>query len=239
MMGLEGSLLLPKEPSPTPSEIDRDLALFPPSPPESEEIQHIEYKAALPQPDQINGTIALCWAICCYWVMNMNLSPIMMGSTNDLMTPIAAMAEHQASLPLPITVSEYNAIAHLTYISAFTDLVEPYLAHVVTVEDKPPSLLQCMASVTPSPSHISISSGEDETDHPGGEWMVYDGNNPKHYAVIFINERNEEEVAKYIWYMSVGDDMHLQGQWSKTTPLYAVPLHARPFSIANFWLSGL
>src|SRR5947208_15535736 len=69
--------------------------------------------------------------------------------------------------------------------------------------------------------------------------MLYDGSNPKHYALIFINKKNEEEVAKYIRYLSVGDDMHLQGRRSKNTPLYAVPLHARAFSIANFWQSGL
>jgi hypothetical protein len=38
IMGLEGSLLPPDEPSSTPSEIDRDLTCFPSSPPESEEI---------------------------------------------------------------------------------------------------------------------------------------------------------------------------------------------------------
>jgi hypothetical protein len=43
------------------------------------------------------------------------------------MIPIRAMAEHQVNMPLPITVSKYNAIAHLTYVSAFTDLIEPYL----------------------------------------------------------------------------------------------------------------
>jgi hypothetical protein len=69
--------------------------------------------------------------------------------------------------------------------------------------------------------------------------MTYDGNNPKHYALIFINEWNEEEVTKYIRYVSVRDDMHLQGRRSKNTPLYAAPLHAQPFSIANFWNSGL
>jgi hypothetical protein len=68
-----------------------------------------------------------------------------------------------------------------------------------------------MMTPTPSPSHISISSEEDETDHPGDKWMLYNGSNPKHYALVFINEQNKEEVAKYIRYMSVGDDMHLQG----------------------------
>jgi hypothetical protein len=171
--------------------------------------------------------------------MNNPLPHIMKRSTDALMIVIETMAEHQVSLPLPITVEEYNAIAHLTYISALTDLIEPYLAQVIQLEDEPPSLLQHITSAAPSPSHISISSDEDETDHPGGEWMLYDGSNPKHYVLVFINEQNEEEVAKYIRYLSVGDDMHLQGRQSKNTPLYAVPLHARAFSIANFWRSGL
>jgi hypothetical protein len=74
--------------------------------------------------------------------MNVDLSPIMTRSTNNLMIPITAMAEHQANLPLPITVGEYNAIAHLMYVSTFTDLIEPYLARAVMMEDELPSLLQ-------------------------------------------------------------------------------------------------
>jgi hypothetical protein len=144
--------------------------------------------------------------------MNEHLSLIMTRSTNDLMIPIETMAKHRASLPLPITIGEYNAIAHLTYILAFTDLIEPYLADAVKMEDEPPSLLQRITSAAPSPSHISISSDEEETDHPGDEWMLYNRKNPKHYPMVFINEQNEEEVAKYIQYVSVGDDMHLQGQ---------------------------
>jgi hypothetical protein len=171
MSGLEEDLLPASEPSPTPSEIDRDLAQFPPSPPESTaEAQHVELKAALPPNEQINGTITLCQAIRRYRVMsNGSPSPIMMRCTDHLMIPIETMAEHRASLPLPITIGEYNAIAHLIYISAFTDLIEPYLAHAVMMENEPPSLLQCMASATPSPSYISITSDEDDTDHPGDE----------------------------------------------------------------------
>jgi hypothetical protein len=63
MSGPEGDLLPPPEPSPTPTEIDRDLARFPPSPPESEEIQHVELESSIPPREQINGTIALCRAI--------------------------------------------------------------------------------------------------------------------------------------------------------------------------------
>jgi hypothetical protein len=141
MSGPEGDLLPTSEPSPTPSEVNRDLARFPPSPPESENAQHIEYEVAMPQESQIKGTIALCRAIRRYQAMNTTHSPIMMRCTANIMIPITTMAEHQVGMALPITVAEYNAIAHLTYISAFTDLIEPYLAHTVSMEDEPPSLL--------------------------------------------------------------------------------------------------
>jgi hypothetical protein len=165
--------------------------------------------------------------------MNVELSLIMKRSTDDLMIPITTMSEHSADLPLPITVGEYNAIAHLTYISVFTDLIEPYLVKAVKQEDEPPSLLQRIMS--PASSHISISSDKDDTNHPGDGWMLYNGKNPKHYPLVFINKQNEEEIMKYIRYTSVGDDMYLQGRRSKNTPLYAIPLHACALSIANFW----
>jgi hypothetical protein len=151
------------------------------------------------------------------------------------MVPIQAMSEHSIDLPLPITLGEYNAITHLTYITAFTDHIEPYIDGQML--ETPTILLQCIAT----PSHISVSSDskDDETDHPGGEWMLYNSSNPKHYTLIFINEQNEEEMAKYIRYLSIGDNTHLQGRWSKATPLYAIPLYARAFSIANFFRLGI
>jgi hypothetical protein len=69
----------------------------------------MEYEAALPQNEQVRGTIALCRAIRRHQAMNTNHSPIMTRSTANIMIPIHAMADHQADLPL-VTVSEYNAI---------------------------------------------------------------------------------------------------------------------------------
>jgi hypothetical protein len=147
-------------------------------------IQHIKLEAVVPPPDQINRTITLCYTICCYRAINRHLPAIMARSTNDLIIPITTMSKHHVDLPLPITVGEYNAIAHLTYISAFTDLIETYLVNAVKQEDEPPSLLQHITSAAPSPSHIFISSDDDEMDHPEGEWMLYDGKNPKHYVKV-------------------------------------------------------
>ena len=53
-------------PSPTPSQINADLACFPPSPADSEAVRYQVMEATTPPLDQINGTIALCKAILCY-----------------------------------------------------------------------------------------------------------------------------------------------------------------------------
>ena len=130
---------------------------------------------------------------------------------------IRAMANHNDSIPLPITNQEYNRIAHLTYISSFTDAIEPYLIE----NEQPKTLLKRLTT----PSHISVSN-EEESIHPGEGWYEYDARNPKHYPLIFINEDRREEVARYIKYLLVGDGIVLQGRHTKHTPTYGAPLHA-------------
>jgi hypothetical protein len=190
-------------------------------------------EAIFPPKDQINGTITLCCAILRYQQWHLELLKEMTDWTEHLMVSIQAMSKHSADTPLPITLGEYNAIAHLTYIPTFTDLIKPYIA--VTMEETPPTLLQHLST----PSHIFISSDEDKTNHPGDDWMLYDPTNSKHYMFVFINEDNKEEIAKYICYVSIRDRVHLQGRRSKKTPLYTIPLHAYAFSNANFFRLGL
>ena len=231
MSGFEGAVIHyeSNSPSPTPSQIDTDLACFPPSLADSEVVHYQVMEATTPPPDQINGTIALCKAILRYRQVHPKLSEFMEACTGDLMISITAMSNADATRPLPIANGEYNRIAHLTYVSAFTDKIEPYLEDAIREIGPPPTLLQCIST----PSHISVTDSEEETDHPGQGWIEYNTTNPKHYPLVFINEANEEEVAKYIQYHDVDDGVHLQGRRSKYSPLYAVPLHAHAFSIAN------
>ena len=124
--------------TPTPSEIKEDLSCFPPSPPEIEGVRVIVFEAANPSQSQINATIALCKAIISYKVANPEANDHVYVVTEVLNTFIKAMAEHDVSVPLPITHQEYNHIAHLTYISSFTDDIAPYLVE----ELKPKTLLE-------------------------------------------------------------------------------------------------
>ena len=152
--------------SPTPNEIEKDLSHFPPSPPD--EIKGIRvqvFEATLPPRSQINATIALCKAIISYKEDNPMADDHIYVVTEGLDTFIKVMAEHNKSVPLSITHQEYNCIAHLTYISSFTDAIKPYF-----IENKQPKTL--LERLT-TPSHVSISDDE-ELVHSGEGWHEYD-----------------------------------------------------------------
>ena len=154
----------PASPSPTPFQNNDNLAQFPVSPPDSEVVHHqIIEDMALP-PDQINGTAALCQAILHYQQSYLELLEFMEACMGDLMISIMAMSDTDTTCPLSITNGKYNCIAHLTYISAFIDKIEPYLKDAVREVGPPPTLLQHIIT----PSHISVTdSKEENTDHPG------------------------------------------------------------------------
>ena len=117
----------PASPSPTPSQINANLAQFPPSSANSEAIHYQIIEDTAPPLDQINGTIALYKAILQYHQSHPELSEFMEACTGDLMISITAMSNANVAKPLPITNREYNHIAHLTYVSAFMDKIAPYL----------------------------------------------------------------------------------------------------------------
>ena len=140
MSGFEGAVnhYETNSPSPTPSQIDADLAHFPPSPADSEVVRYQIMEATAPPPDQINSTIVLCKAILQYCQRNPELSEFMEACTGDLMISITAMSNADVTRPLPITNGKYNCIAHLTYVSAFTDKIEPYLEDTIKEIGPPP-----------------------------------------------------------------------------------------------------
>ena len=148
--------------------------------------------------------------------------------TDDIMVPILAMKETNSSLPLPITNAGYNRIVHLTYISAFTDKIKEYI-DLAMQDAHPPSLLERITTptyVSATPTHISVSSSDEEDpNHPGEDWIKFDINNMKHYPLIFINEDGREELAQYIQYLNLEDGVTLQGRRMKYTPIYGTLLH--------------
>ena len=200
-------------PTSTPSEVEADLARFPPSPPESNNLQVEIQESTHPPHSQIDATVALCKAIF-YYKRDHPDNEQMNAWTNDIMVPILAMKETNSTLPLPITNVEYNRIVHLTYISTFTDKIEEYI-DLAMQDARPPSLLECISTPTHAsapPTDVSVSnSDKEDPNHPGEDWIKFDINNTKHYPLVFINEDGKEELAQYIRYLNLGDGVMLQG----------------------------
>jgi hypothetical protein len=93
-----------------------------------------------------------------------------------------------------------------------------------------------------TPSQLSVVNAsaqtEEDADHPGDNWMIYNSTNPHHYQLLFSNELGQAEVAKYICYTSVGDGMAIQGCCKKGDPVHSITLHACPYPHPNFHSSG-
>src|SRR5437588_1171075 len=93
----------------------------------------------------------------------------------------------------PCSLESYNQIVHLAWVPHFVDLINPYCE---SPTDEAPKLLVA------TPSQLSVVNAsaqtEEDTDHPGNDWMLYDSTNPGHYQLLFSNKLGQAEIAKYI-----------------------------------------
>jgi hypothetical protein len=122
--------------------------------------------------------------------------------TDDLVPAIIALSYATSLEEPPCSLESYNQIIHLTWVPTFVDLINPYRE---SPTDEAPMLLVA------TPSQLSVVEAsaqiEEDTDHPGDDWMLYNSTNPAHYQLLFSNELGQAEVAKYIRYISVRDGM--------------------------------
>jgi hypothetical protein len=180
--------------------------------------------------EQVEGVAYLCWAILCYRQANPLLSDAMRTWTNDLLPAITSLSYAMGQEEPLCAPSKYNEIVHLAWVPSFVNLINPYYKSPI---DEAPMLL-----VT-TPSQLSIiDTGiqvEEDTDHPGDNWMLFDSTNQGHYQLIFSNKQGQAEVAKYIYYISVRDGMAIQGCHKKGNPIYGMALHTYAYPNPNFY----
>jgi hypothetical protein len=119
-------------------------------------------------------------------------------------------------------------------VPAFVDHINPY--HESPTDEAPMLLVATSSQVS------IVDAGaqtEEDIDHPGGDWMLYNSTNPAHYQLLFSNKLGQAEVAKYIRYISVGDGMVVQGCHKKGDPVYGMALHTCTFPYPNFHSPGI
>jgi hypothetical protein len=80
---------------------------------------------------------------------------------------------------------------------------------------------------------------EEDADHSGNNWIIYDSTNQGHYQLLFSNEQGQAEVAKYICYISVKDSIAVQGCHKKGNPIYGMTLHTHAYPHPNFHALGI
>jgi hypothetical protein len=134
----------------------------------------------------------------------------------------------------PCNLQRYNKIVHLAWVPAFVNLINPY--HESPTDEAPMLLVA-------TPSQLSIidasAQTEEDADHPGDDWMLYDSTNLGHYQLLFSNKLGQAEIAKYIQYISVRDGMAVQGCRKKGDPVYSMALHAHAYPHPNFHSPGI
>ena len=148
--------------------------------------------------------------------------------TNHLTTAIRIMSRSgEPAFPIPITDEAFDDLSHLRFIPIFTDLIEPYMEDSDrSVDTPPPTLLHHI----PTPAEMAHTSTqteneEEDTDHPGGQWMRFNPGNTSHYPLVFIDTDARPRAAKYIRYLSVNDGVVHQGTGGKDKAIYGAPLH--------------
>ena len=143
--------------------------------------------------------------------------------------------------PVLITDNTFNDLSHLHFIPIFTDIIHPYMEDSNrSVDTPPPTLLHHI----PTPTEIAHASMqteemEEDTDHPGGQWMRFNPGNTSHYPLVFINTDTRPCVAKYICYLSVNDGVIHQGTEGKDKCIYGTPLHIQSYPTPNFYCPGV
>ena len=125
----------------------------------------------------------------------------------------------------------YKAVNHLLFIPHLLDDVKEYCATTPLSSPGPSHPL--------TPSHISVTSKEEDPNHPGEEWMRFNMSNTSHYCFVFANKEGRPELAKYIRYQTIGNKVIHQGTWGKNHPKYACPLHVQAFPTPNFYHAGI
>ena len=116
------------------------------------------------------------------------------------------------------TFRDFAAVQHLFFVPQVLAEIEPFIRDESVQSDKPVQLathynptisLSTTLSSSPIPTEPPLSVELEDPTHPGNGWALFDAGNPGHYPLIFLNEQNQSEVAKYICFRTTKEETHL------------------------------
>ena len=142
------------------------------------------------------------------------------------------------------TFCDFATVQHLFFVPQILDEIKPFIRDESIQSDEPVQLAACYnptISISTSPNLTPIqidppplSAELEDPTHPGEGLALFDTGNTGHYPLVFLNEQDQPEIAKYICFCMVEEETHLVGMQGKGEAEYATPLYAKAYPSPNF-----
>ena len=184
-----------------------------------------------------------CWALLKAMEAQERLGSTLEAWTEDLLPAINILGNDSLDdETFSTTFCNFSAVQHLFLVPQILDKIEPFMYNDSIQSDKPVYLAACYnptisLSTTPSLSPIQVnpplSAELEDPTHPGVGWALFNTGNTSHYPLVFLNEQDQPEVAKYICFRTINEETHLVSTQGKEEAEYAIPLYAKAYPSPN------
>ena len=199
--------------------------------------------------DDVKDVRKKCWALLKAMEAQERLGSALEVWTENLLPAITILGNDGLDdETFSTTFRDFSAIQHLFFVLQILDKIEPFIRDDSVQSDEPVHLAQrynptISLSTSPSSSPVQLepplSAELDNPTHPGVGWALFDAGNTGHYPLVFLNEQDQPEVAKYICFRTVDEETHLVGTRGKGEAEYATPLYAKAYPSPNFNCHGV
>ena len=203
----------------------------------------------VPTEDDVKDVRKKCWALLKAMEAQERLGSTLEVWTENLLPAINILGNDGLDdETFSTTFRDFSAVQHLFLVPQILDEIEPFMRDNSIQTDKPVHLAQhynptISLSTSPSSSPVelnpSLSTKLDDPTHPGIGWALFDAGNTGHYPLVFLNERDQPEIAKYICFRTVNEETHLVGTRGKDEAEYATLLYAKAYPSPNFNRRGV
>jgi len=116
------------------------------------------------------------------------------------------------------TFHDFAAVQHLFFVPQILAEIEPFMRDESVQSNEPVQLtthynptisLSTTPNLSPIPTEPLLSVELEDPTHPGEGWALFDAGNPGHYPLVFSNEQDQPEIAKYICFRTTEEETHL------------------------------
>ena len=225
------------------------LLLFFRNPTPSPRLEILTIGMGVPMEDDVKDIRKKCQALLKAMEAQERLESALKVWTEDLLPAINILGNDGLDNKIfSTTLHNFSAVQHLFLVPQVLDEIEPFICNDSVQSNRPVHLAQhynptISLSTSPSSSPVRLdpplSAELDNPTHPGVGWALFDAGNVGYYPLIFLNEQDQPEVAKYICFRTVDEETHLVGTWGKGKAEYATPLYAKAYPSPNFNRCGV